>query len=151
MLKNFFKITIRNFLRNKSYVFINLLGLGLSLALCIVGYLNWKFAADYDQDHVNHEKIYKIQINKDVQGREVPYGITPLPLGAVIEDKVAEVTHSTRYIETGLVLKKELKVFNEGIAFAEDDFLCMLKHIHVRSCHSFFKIKMQALRASLRV
>ena len=125
MLKNFFKITFRNFRKNKSYVFINMLGLGLSLACCIVGYLNWKFAAEYDQNHANHERIYKLQINKAVQDSNVPYGITPLPLGAVIEDKITGVTHTSRYIETGLVLKKELKVFNQGVAFAEDDFLEM--------------------------
>ena len=89
MLKNFFKITLRNFLRNKSYVLINVLGLGLSLACCIVGYLNWKYAAEYDQNHVNHANIYKVQIFKSVQNRNVPYGITPLPLGASIEDKIA--------------------------------------------------------------
>ncbi|SNS42947.1 MacB-like core domain-containing protein [Ekhidna lutea] len=125
MIRNFFKITFRNFRKNKSYVFINMLGLGLSLACCIVGYLNWKFAAEYDQNHANHERIYKVQIYKDVQNQNVPYGISPLPLGAVIKDKVAGVTHISRYIETGLVLKKELKVFNQGIAFAEDDFLEM--------------------------
>jgi len=125
MLRNFFKITIRNFVKNKSYVLINLVGLGLSLACCIVGYLNWKFAADYDQNHANHESIYKVHINKSVQDRDVPYGITPLPLGEVIKDKITGITHSSRYIENGLILKKELKVFNQGIAFAEDDFLEM--------------------------
>lgn len=125
MLKNFFKITARNFLRNKSYVLINVLGLGLSLACCIVGYLNWKYAAEYDQNHVNHESIYKVQIYKSVQDRNVPYGITPLPLGTSIEDKITGITHSSRYTSSGLVLKKDLNVFNRSIAFAEDDFLEM--------------------------
>ncbi len=125
MLINFFKITFRNFRKNKSYVFINLLGLGLSLACCIVGYLNWKFAADYDKNHANHENIYKIQMNKDVQGRNVPYGIAPLPLGEQIKDKIAGVTHSSRYVSDGLVLKKDLKVFNQGIGFVDDDFFDM--------------------------
>ncbi len=125
MIRNFFKITIRNFLKNKSYVFINMLGLGLSLACCIVGYLNWKFAADYDQNHINHERIYKVQINKDVQGRNVPYGITPLPLGEVIKDKITGISHYTRYTSNGLVLKKDLNVFNREIAFAEEDFFEM--------------------------
>lgn len=125
MIRNFFKITFRNFRKNKSYVFINMVGLGLSLACCIVGYLNWKFAAEYDQNHANHERIFKVHIYKDVQNQNIPYGISPLPLGAVIKDKIPGVTHTSRYIETGLVLKKELKVFNQGIAFAEDDFLEM--------------------------
>ncbi|MEQ9402042.1 MAG: FtsX-like permease family protein [Cyclobacteriaceae bacterium] len=125
MLFNFFKITLRNFIKNKSYVFINLIGLGLSLACCIVGYLNWNFAAKYDQNHVNHERIYKIQVNKTVQDRAIPYGITPLPLGEQIKDKIPGVTHTSRYVSTGLVLKKDLKVFNQNIGFADDDFFDM--------------------------
>ncbi|MEO9869805.1 ABC transporter permease [Ekhidna sp.] len=125
MLRNFFKITLRNFLKNKSYVFINILGLGLSLACCIVGYLNWKFAAEYDQNHANHEKIYKIHINKDVQGRNVPYGITPLALGEVIKDQITGISHYSRYTSSGLILKKDLNVFNRDIAFADEGFFEM--------------------------
>ncbi|WP_421763654.1 FtsX-like permease family protein [Ekhidna sp.] len=125
MLKNFFKITFRNFRKNKSYVFINLIGLGLSLACCIVGYLNWKFAADYDKNHVNHERIFKVHINKSVQDHNVPYGITPLPLGEQLKGKIAGITHYSRYVDNGLVLKRDLKVFNQGIGFAEDDFFDM--------------------------
>ncbi|NQZ78545.1 MAG: ABC transporter permease [Ekhidna sp.] len=125
MLRNFFKITLRNFAKNKSYVVINLLGLGLSLACCIVGYLNWQYAAKYDQNHVNHENIYKIQINKSVQDREVPYGITPLPLGESVRGKVAGVSHLSRYTSLDYVLKRDLKVFNREIAFAEEDFFEM--------------------------
>lgn len=125
MLLNFFKITLRNFLKNKSYVFINLIGLGLALALCIVGYLNYEFAAKYDQNHVNHERIYKIQITKSVQNQNIPYGITPLPLGAQITDKIAGISHYSRYVGGGLVIKKELKVFNQEIGFVDDDFFEM--------------------------
>lgn len=125
MIKNFFKITIRNFLKNKSYVFINLIGLGLSLACCVVGYLNWKFAADYDKNHENHERIYKVHINKSVQDRNVPYGITPLPLGEQLKGKIAGISDYSRYVDNGLVLKRELKVFNQRIGFAENDFFDM--------------------------
>lgn len=125
MLRNFFKITFRNFRKNKSYVFINLLGLGLSLACCIVGYLNWKFAADYDKNHANHESIYKVHINKSVQNKDIPYGIAPLPLGEQIKGKIVGITHYSRYAEDGLVMKKDLKVFNQGIGFVEDDFFEM--------------------------
>ncbi len=128
MLRNFLKITLRNFLKNKSYVFINLIGLGLSLACCITGYLNWKYAADYDKVHVNHERIYKIHINKDVQGKDVPYGITPLALGGAVKDKISGISHLSRYTSNGLVLKKDLKVFNKEIAFAENDFFEMFTY-----------------------
>lgn len=125
MFRNFFKITFRNFRKNKSYVLINMIGLGLSLACCIVGYLNWKYAATYDQNHVNHDRIYKVQSYKSVQDKNVPYGITPLPLGHNIQDKIAGIEHTTRYTSTGLVLKKDLKVFNQNVAVADDAFFEM--------------------------
>ncbi len=125
MLFNFFKITFRNFRKNKSYVFINLLGLGLSLACCIVGYLNFKYAADFDKNHENHEQIYKVHGYKEVQNNNVQIGITPMPLGDQIKDRFTGITHTSRYASNGLVLKKELKVFNQNIGFAEEDFLEM--------------------------
>ncbi len=125
MLRNFFKITFRNFRKNRSYVFINLIGLGLSIACCIVGYLNFKYSSDYDKNHVNHERIYKVHSYKTVQGQKMPYGIAPMPLGAQIKDRYSEISHVSRYATDGLIFKKDLKVFDQYIAFAEDDFLEM--------------------------
>ena len=96
MFRNFLKITLRNFSRNKAYVLINLIGLGLSLACCIVGYLNWKFGSDYDKNHVNHKRIYKVHSYKLIQGEQVPYGITPIALGEQIRDQIPGITHTTR-------------------------------------------------------
>lgn len=125
MLRNFFKITTRNFLKNKSYVLINLLGLGLSLACCIVGYLNYQYTSDFDKNHLNHEKIFKIHAYKEVQNDAVQIGITPLPLGDQIKDRYSGISNTARFASSGLVIKKELKVFNQNIGFAEPNFLEM--------------------------
>ncbi|MEM6642113.1 MAG: FtsX-like permease family protein [Bacteroidota bacterium] len=125
MLKNFFKITFRNFSKNKSYVLINLLGLGMSLACCIVGYLNSKYSINFDKNHLNHERIFKVHAYKAVQDDQVQMGITPLPLGGQFKDRYSSIIMSSRYASSGLVLKKDLKVFDQNIGFAEDDFLEM--------------------------
>ena len=122
MLKNFFKTTFRNLWKNKSYVIINILGLSLSLACCIVAYLNYNFAADYDSNHLNQHRIYKIQVAKSVQNQEVSYGITPLPLGAGLADQLSEVEYSTRYTQGGMIFKKGNNVLDEGIGFGEEHF-----------------------------
>lgn len=122
MLKNFFKTTFRNLWKNKSYVIINVLGLSLSLACCIVGYLNYKFAADFDDNHLNKERIYKIQVAKSVQDQMVPYGITPLPLGKNLADQLSEIQYSTRYTQIGIVMKKDNNVLEEGLGFGEEHF-----------------------------
>ncbi|MEO9869801.1 ABC transporter permease [Ekhidna sp.] len=125
MFNNFLKITLRNFSRNKSYVIINLIGLGLSLACCIVAYLNWNFDAQYDHNHENHARIYKIHSYKTVQGEQVPYGITPIALGEQIRGKIPGVTHYSRYESSRYVVKKDANVLEQYIGFGEDDYFEM--------------------------
>ncbi len=112
-------------LRNRAYVIINIIGLGLSLACCIVGYLNFKYAADFDKQHENHPRIYKVQVNKTVQDRNIPYGITPLPLGNEIKNDLAGISHTVRYTSSGMVLQKGDKILNRNIGFADEDFFEM--------------------------
>ncbi len=125
MIFNFIKLTYRNFKRNKSYVFINLLGLGLSLACCIVAYINWKYADGFNKNHLNHDRIYKVHSYKEVQGEKVSYGITPMTLGKQLSDKFTGVTHCSRYSTDNVVIKKDLKVFEQFVGFAEEDYLEM--------------------------
>lgn len=109
-------------LKNKSYVAINIIGLSLSLACCIVGYLNYQYAATYDGHHENLDRIYKIQVQKDVQGRKVSFGITPLPLGNEMVEKRSEVDKVSRYAEMWPVFKKDTRIFNDQLAFADPDY-----------------------------
>ncbi len=125
MFRNFLKTTFRNLWKNKSYVIINVIGLSLCLACCVVAYLNYKYSADFDKNHVNHERIYKVQITKASGEATQPYGITPLALYSSIKDEFTGVSHYTRYNNPSMVLKKDLKIFNKTIAFADDDFFEM--------------------------
>ncbi len=122
MFKNYLKLTIRNLQRNKLYVSINVLGLGISMACCIIAYLNTRFAYDFDAQHINKENIYKVQINKNVQGEHVPYGITPIALGPRIAQDFPQIDEVVRYTTGSYVLKVDRKVFDRSIAFADPNF-----------------------------
>ncbi len=119
MLRNFFKTTFRSILKTRGYFAINLIGLGLSLACCIVAYLNYKYAADFDRQHLNYEQIYKIQVNKKVEGHEIPFGISPLALGHAINEEFAGLQGVVRYTPSGLVIKKDEKTFQKTVGFAD--------------------------------
>ena len=80
MFRNYIKTTLRNLLNNAFYAFINITGLGMALAVCIVAYINNKYDYDFDSQHVNRDLIYKIGINRPIQARIQPYGITPMAL-----------------------------------------------------------------------
>jgi len=60
MLKNYFKIAFRNFIKNKSYTAINIIGLSLGIGACIYIYLITSFEFSYDNFHVGKERIFRI-------------------------------------------------------------------------------------------
>src|ERR1700761_1118760 len=60
MLKNYIKTAVRNLLRNKFYSFINISGLAIGLATCL---LIWLYVSDelsYDRYNVHADRIYRV-------------------------------------------------------------------------------------------
>jgi len=60
MLKNFFKIAIRKFLKHKVYSLINVIGLGVGLAACFLIYLYVHFETTYDDFNRKGDRIYRL-------------------------------------------------------------------------------------------
>lgn len=130
MVKNFFLLALRNYMRNKSFVIINVLGLGISIACCIVAYLNYRFDADTNSMHVNHESIYKINISRHIKDRLQDYSTTPISLAPAMINDIAGIDRIARYSRANSPMRydapgKDAKIFNQGIAFADKDFLRM--------------------------
>ena len=132
MFRNFLTLTFRNFNKNKNYVIINIFGMGLSLACCIVAYLNLDFGLSFDRNHENVDHIFKIHTNKEVQGDLIHYGITPMPLGPQLKDESAGIKMLSRYAGGNLILKKNENVLSKYFGFVDEDYLNMftypLKH-----------------------
>jgi putative ABC transport system permease protein len=55
---NYFKIAIRNILRHKVYSFINIMGLAVGMACCILILLWVQDEMSYDRFHENADDIY---------------------------------------------------------------------------------------------
>ena len=60
MFKNYFKTAIRNFKRNKSYAFINTLGLAVGIAACFLIFLVVQFESSFDNFHPKKNSIYRV-------------------------------------------------------------------------------------------
>jgi putative ABC transport system permease protein len=60
MIYNYIKIAIRNLSRNKVYSIINISGLSIGLACCMLILLYNKDEVSYDRFHKNAENIYRI-------------------------------------------------------------------------------------------
>ena len=73
--------------KNTVYVLINIIGLGLALAVCIIAYLNYRFDADFDTCHENRERIFRIEHTQLIEGDEKSFANTPGLLGPAVADK----------------------------------------------------------------
>ncbi len=121
MLKNFLQITFRNFLRNKFFVIVNVIGLGIALSSCIVAYYNYRWNADFDVILSQKENIYKVGFTQDINGRTQAYGMNPISLMPAIENSLAGVDQMTRVHRSGMAVRYGENIFNQTIGFADDN------------------------------
>jgi putative ABC transport system permease protein len=60
MIKNYFKTAWRSLVRNKSYAAINVVGLAIGIAACLLVFLLVNFETSFDNFHPNKEHIYRV-------------------------------------------------------------------------------------------
>ncbi|HEY4326627.1 MAG TPA: ABC transporter permease [Mucilaginibacter sp.] len=85
MFKNYFKIARRNLVRNKSYAAINVTGLAVGIAVCMVIFIIIQFQNSFDNFHSKKDRIYRVlteyhhaETANAFYGKDVPF---PLPMG----------------------------------------------------------------------
>jgi putative ABC transport system permease protein len=102
MIRNFFTVAIRNFLRQKFYSFINLFGLasGLTCALFIFLWVNDELSKD--KFHNDSDRIFQVVSNLTLnEGETLTWPITPGPLAELIQDNFPEVEMAVRTMNSG--------------------------------------------------
>ena len=90
MFKNYFTITIRNLMRKKLYTFINVFGLGLGLACCILMTLFVKHEWTHDWFHENRDQLFRLVAQRvQADGEVIPFHLwdTLYPLWVVNASK----------------------------------------------------------------
>src|SRR6476660_2839720 len=80
MLKNYFITAYRNLLRNKSYAAINVIGLAVGIAACLLIFIVIRFETSFDTFHKNRDHIYRIGSEfNNPDGKSYSSGV-PLPV-----------------------------------------------------------------------
>jgi putative ABC transport system permease protein len=78
MLKNYFTTAINNLLKNKLYSAINIIGLAVGLAACIIMSIYVQHELSYDRHWEKADHIYRV--NRKFYNHEMPWPFTPVPL-----------------------------------------------------------------------
>ncbi len=92
MFKNYFKIAVRNVIRHKAYAAINIAGLSVSIAACLLLFTVVKYELSYDKFQPDYQNIYHIVTqDKFSNGIEYTPGI-PYPALEAIKADFPQIT-----------------------------------------------------------
>ncbi len=97
MIKNYLTVAIRNIARNKTFSAINILGLAIGMACCILILLYVQHEMSYDQHHEHAHRIYRIAVEGKIAGTMRQYAVTPLPMGPALVKDYPEVIEAMRF------------------------------------------------------
>jgi len=125
MFKNYLKIALRNIRRHKGYSFINIAGLAIGMAVCILILMFVRGELSYDTHHEHKDRIYRIErqwFAADGSVRSELCSVAPsfVPL---LEEEFPEMEHVVRMFGSGdtLITFGENNFVEERLYFAEHD------------------------------
>lgn len=127
MLKSYLKIALRSLRKQKTYAFINIVGLALGVACCALIFLYIRDDLSFDKLHEQGDRLYRIQtvrFNEDggVRSRDV---YLPMPLGPTMLSDFPEVENYTRFYQTDFVLRIGAQSTEEEFLIADPSVLEM--------------------------
>jgi len=100
MLQNYLKIALRNIARNKVYSAINIFGLAIGVACCLLLSLYIQDEVSYDKHHQRSEDLYRIvtSFQSEVAGF-TKLGTASPPIAMALKDEIPEVEVAVRVLD----------------------------------------------------
>jgi len=121
MLKNYLKVTLRNIQKHKGYSFINIAGLAVGMACCILILLWVQDELSYDRFHENADQIYRLVT-------ETPYGRSRSSAWALmpaLKQDFPDIIKGSWYSEVAMLTSYGNDRYYEQCAFVGPEFIEM--------------------------
>jgi len=126
MIKNYFKIALRNLKKNKAFSFINIFGLAIGLTCFMFIAVFVYNELSYDTYPINAKNIYRVTVSVTGNGDVAVYPNVDNAVGEGIKDAFPEVEAFTRFSPAQDFTKYQDKQFKEDhLAFVDSNFLEM--------------------------
>mgnify|MGYP000229119325 CR=1 FL=1 len=120
MFTNYFKLAFRNIRRNISYTVLNVAGLMLSIASCLIIFLIVKNELTYDRYHTKSERTYRVTLNAIDFNPSVSMAVTK-----AMRNDFPELENISQYwgLHEGLIQLGDQRFKEKGLAYADDQFI----------------------------
>ena len=120
MLWNHLSVAFRSLQRDRLYAVINVVGLAVGIACCVLLGLYLRSEWSYDDFHADADRL--VRVTAQLEPGEPPTGNLPPPLGAQVEAAVPGVETAVRWWNTSTVLRVGDTSITAAVYFADADF-----------------------------
>ena len=122
MLKNYFKIAIRNLFRHKAFSFVNIFGLAVGITCTVLIMLWVQDELSYDEFFKNADNIYLV-LRSD---KSEVMALTSKMLSPVLKTELPEIKNSTSFMKLpesiNFLVHSDEKVFEESVILVDENF-----------------------------
>ena len=96
MITNYFKTTIRNLWKNKTYSFLNIFGLAIGIACASLIFLWVENELNWDNNNAKKSQLYQLEVNMTLDGNNFTMGSTPRPMGKAMQAEIPGIVNTAR-------------------------------------------------------
>src|SRR5450432_3131970 len=125
MIRNYIKTALRSLLKNKGFTALNVLGLALGLATCLLIVFYVFDELNFDSYNKKSDRIYRINEEIKFGGNENSYAVSPAPAAAALKSDFPEIEQVARFRNQGgnLVKKGNQNIKEDMMVYAENSIL----------------------------
>ena len=131
MIRNYIKVAFRNLWKYKSFSAINILGLAIGMATCLLILQYVSFKLSYDQFNKNANDIYRVANDRYQNGKLIQHGtITYSAIGRALNDDYEEVINNTRVqpSDERIIIYNDKKLAEKDVLFVENSFFSIFTY-----------------------
>ncbi len=130
MLKNYFTIALRLLMKQRVYAFINIFGLAVGVAFCLMLLLYVQDELTYDSQHVNADRIARVVLNQNENDGSIKATVPwmPYPLGKTLEAEHPSIESAIRMMDRDYVLRAGNISDLESVLHADPEILTVFTY-----------------------
>ncbi len=121
MIRNYIKTAFRSLMKNKGFTFINVFGLSLGLAICMLIVFYVMDELSYDHYNTKIDRIYRVNNDVKFNGNAMSGTTNPAPLASTLQNTFPEIEKTTRFRQNGgaQVKKGNQNIQEDRITYAD--------------------------------
>ncbi|MCK0157515.1 ABC transporter permease [Cellulophaga sp. F20128] len=125
MLRNYLKIAWRNLRRNKTFTFLNVLGLSVAFAVSILLAMSSFYELSFENFHKNKDRIFGVYSEQQTAQGPKAGTTQPTPFATALRDEVPGIAQITRVLEGGALVIQGNKEMTLDVIWVDPNYFSM--------------------------